>query len=473
METVDKTEKQSELKTVESFRDTISIVESDGHRKWIYPKKPKGRFYTARTIVSVILLIILFGTPFIKVDGHPFFMFNIVERKFIIFGQIFTTQDFYLFGLLMISLFVSLFLVTAIFGRVFCGWVCPQPVFLEMVFRKIEYLLEGDYMSQKALNNSPWTGGKILRKGTKYIIFFALSFVIANIFLSYIIGIDELWKIINEPVSTHLTGFIAIMIFTLFFYWIFAWFREQACILVCPYGRMQGVLLDKNTTVIAYDYVRGEPRGKLTQKKEKGLGDCIDCRQCVVVCPTGIDIRNGTQLECINCAVCIDACDSIMDKINLPRGLIRFDSMEGIRTGHGFKLTARVIGYLSILLVLIATTTVLFVTRKDVDVNVLRTPGLIYQNMGNDKVSNMYNFKLSNKTFNEMPLTFTLIDSPGEISVAGTGITLKPMEIHEGTLLIVMPKSEIRKLNTPVKISVSSNGKVIDEVKSTFIGPSN
>ncbi len=473
MNTLEREKTEVREVTDDSFRNTISIVEKDGHRKWIYPKKPKGRFYTARTVVSWILLLVLFGVPFIKVDGQPFFLFNIVDRKFIIFGQIFTTQDFYLFGLLMISVFVSLFLVTAVFGRVFCGWVCPQPVFLEMVFRKIEYMIEGDYMRQMELNKSHWNANKIFRKGLKYLIFFALSFLIANIFLSYIIGIDELWKIINEPVSQHLTGFIAITIFTLFFYWIFAWFREQACILVCPYGRMQGVLLDKNTTVIAYDYKRGEPRGKLTEKADKGLGDCIDCNQCVVVCPTGIDIRNGTQLECINCAVCIDACDSIMDKINLPRGLIRYDSMEGIKTGHGFKWTPRVIGYMSVLLVLLSVTAYLFASRKDVDVNILRTPGLIYQNQGDDKVSNMYNFKMSNKTFSEIPLTFALSGAEGEIRLAGSEFSLKPMEIHEGTLLIVIPKANIKKLNTPVSIVVSGNGKVIDEVKTTFIGPPN
>lgn len=455
----------------DSYRNTISIVEKDGHRKWIYPKKPKGRFYNARTIVSLVLLAVLFGLPFIKVDGQPFFMFNIVERKFIIFGQIFTPHDFYLFGLLMISVFVSLFLVTAIFGRIFCGWICPQPVFLEMVFRKIEYLIEGDYTQQMALNKAPWNGAKTFKKLLKHVIFFALSFIISNIFLSYIIGVDELWKIINEPISQHFSGFIAIIIFTLFFYWIFSWFREQACILVCPYGRMQGVLLDKFTTVIAYDFKRGEPRGKLKDKEEKNLGDCIDCNQCVVVCPTGIDIRNGTQLECINCAACIDACDSIMDKINLPRGLIRYDSIEGIRTGQGFKWTPRVIGYIAVLLVLISAFTVLFASRKDVDVNILRTPGMIYQNQGEDKVSNMYNFKMSNKTFKEFPLSLELVGLQGEIRIAGSGVNLKPMEIHEGSLLIVLPKDQIKTMNTPVRIRVTAGDEVVDEVSTTFIGP--
>ncbi len=403
-----------------SFRDTISIVNKEGKRKWIYSKKPKGRYYNARTIISIFLLAFLFGMPFIKVDGHPFMLFDIIKRHFIIFGLVFTPQDFYLFGLLMITLFVSLFLVTAIFGRIFCGWMCPQTIFLEMVFRKIEYLIEGDYMQQFALNNSRWDLRKILKKGFKYIIFFIISFVIANTFLAYIIGIDELFKIISEPVSKHLSGFVWILIFTGLFYFVFAWFREQACILVCPYGRLQSVLLDKNSIVIAYDHVRGEPRGKVKDKEEKNLGDCIDCKQCVYVCPTGIDIRNGTQLECVNCTACIDACDSIMDKVNRRRGLIRYDSMEGIKNKVKRKFTPRVIGYSSVLIILLLTMSFLFANRKDIDINILRAQGMLYQSLPDNKISNVYNFKISNKTFKEIPVSFELNGTDGEIKLTGS-----------------------------------------------------
>ncbi|MEO8446180.1 MAG: 4Fe-4S binding protein, partial [bacterium] len=213
------------MKNEETFRDTISLVDGRGGRKWIYPKKPSGRFYNARTIVSIILLALLFGLPFIKVQGHPFMLLNILEMKFILFGTLFVPQDFYLFGLVMITLFVALFLVTAAFGRIFCGWMCPQTIFLEMVFRKIEYIIEGDYLKQAALNKSQWNTEKLLKKGSKYLIFFIISFLIANIFLSYIIGIDQLWNIINEPVSLHYTGFFSIIIFTVIFYWIFAWLK--------------------------------------------------------------------------------------------------------------------------------------------------------------------------------------------------------------------------------------------------------
>lgn len=454
-----------------NYRDTISIVKKDGKRKWVYPKKPKGRFYTARNVFSIFLLAFLFGMPFVKIDGHPFILLNILERKFIIFGIVFVPQDFYLFGLLMITLFVSLFLVTAVYGRIFCGWFCPQTVFLEMVFRKIEYLIEGDYLRQIALNKSEWNFTKLFKKGLKYVIFFAVSFLIANIFLAYIIGIDQLWKIINEPVSAHLTGFISILIFTIIFYWIFAWFREQACILVCPYGRLQSVLLDKNSIVIAYDFIRGEPRGKVKDKEKNNLGDCVDCKLCVNVCPTGIDIRNGTQLECVNCTACIDACDSIMDRLDRPRGLIRFDSMEGIKNKIKFKFTPRVIGYSAVLILLLTVMSFLFAARKDVDINILRTPGMLYQNLPDEKVSNLYNIKIINKTFDDMPLNFKLENTEGEIQLIGQEISLKPLEIHEGSLFVILPKRIIRTTNTPVIINVFSNGKEVGKIETSFLGP--
>ena len=338
----------------ESFRDHLSTVTQEGKRIWIYPKKQKGRFYTARTIVSFFLLAFLFITPWIKVEGHPFMLFNFFERKFIVFGLAFGPQDFYIFAIGFISLLVFVVLFTAIYGRIFCGWICPQTVFMEMVFRKIEYFIEGDAAKQRALNKAPWSGKKIFKKTIKQLIFFAIAVLIGNTFMAYIVGIDETLKIITHSPFEHLSGFIAVMVFSGVFYYVFSQFREQACTIVCPYGRLQGVLLDPNTVVVAYDYVRGEPRGKLDKENPNKNGDCIDCHLCVAVCPTGIDIRNGTQLECVNCTSCIDACDSIMDKIEKPRGLIRYASMKGIAEKIKFKISPRIILY-SVLLVLLLT----------------------------------------------------------------------------------------------------------------------
>jgi cytochrome c oxidase accessory protein FixG len=297
-----------------TFRDKVGTIRDDGKRAWIYPKKPSGRFTNARTWVSVVLLIVLFGMPFIRINGLPMLMINIPDRKFIILGQLFWPQDFYLLVLGLLSLVVFIVLFTVVFGRVFCGWICPQTIFMEMVFRKVEYWIEGDYRDQKKLNDAPWDGVKAVKKFSKWGIFYAIAFVISNTFLAYIIGTDELFKIISEPISAHVTGFSAIVIFSGVFYFVFAYMREQVCIVVCPYGRLQGVMLDRDSVVVAYDYVRGEPRGPIKKNQETSFGDCVDCHACVRVCPTGIDIRNGTQLECINCTACIDACDDIMDE---------------------------------------------------------------------------------------------------------------------------------------------------------------
>lgn len=296
----------SGVKPEETFRDSVATITAEGKRSWIYPKKPKGKLYNARTIVSYFLLAIFFGMPWIKIDGHPFMLLNVIERKFVLFGIAFFPQDFFLFVLAMLTFVVFIALFTALFGRLWCGWTCPQTVFMEMVFRKIEYWIEGDAMQQKALDKRKWDSYKAKRKIAKHTIFFLIAFIISNTFLAYIISVDEWKKIASEGVGQHMVGFVSILVFSGVFYGVYARFREQVCIVVCPYGRLQGALMDPNSVIVAYDYKRGEPRGKLTRKNET-LGDCIDCNQCQMVCPSGIDIRNGTQLECIGCTACIDA----------------------------------------------------------------------------------------------------------------------------------------------------------------------
>ncbi|MDD8018942.1 MAG: cytochrome c oxidase accessory protein CcoG [Bacteroidota bacterium] len=455
----------------QSFRDSLGIVSKSGKRNWVYPKEPKGRYTTARTVMSAILLIILFGTPFIKVGDHPFLLLNIVDRKFIIFGFPFGPHDFFLFGLMMITTIVFVFLFTAVYGRLFCGWICPQTVFMESVFRKIDYWLEGDHRAQKRLNESPWTAEKIIKKGAKYILYFAISFIIGNTLLAYIVGVDGLWKIVIDPPSEHVAGLTAMLVFTGIFYWIFIWFREQACILVCPYGRLQGVLLDPNSLVIAYDFVRGEPRGKMKRNQERALGDCIDCKECVVVCPTGIDIRNGTQLECVNCTACIDACDTVMEKIKKPRGLIRYDSIKGIKERTRKIFTTRVIGYSVVQVVLLTILTYLLATRSEIDTTVFRTPGMFYQDQPHDKVSNLYDIKVLNKTFDAQHVELKLLKGEGDIKMIGDDITVLPQESAQAKMFIFMDKDHVKKMNTPVEVGVYANGKEVQRISTSFLGP--
>lgn len=455
----------------EAFRDSLGIVEKSGKRKWIYPKKPKGRFHSARILFSGILLAVLFGVPFIKVNGHQYMLFDIINRKFILFGYPFGPHDFYLLGLAMITSIVFILLFTAIFGRLFCGWVCPQTVFMEMVFRKIDYWIEGDHKNQRRLNESVWTVEKTVKKGTKYIIYFVISFFVSNMLLAWIIGVDALYSIITDPVSEHVAGFSAMLLFTGLFYGIFIWFREQACILVCPYGRLQGVLLDPNSIVIGYDYVRGEPRGKINRHQERTQGDCIDCKECVVVCPTGIDIRNGTQLECVNCTACIDACDYVMDKIKKPRGLIRYDSMIGIREKTRRIFTPRVVGYSVVQLGLLLLLSFFLFTREEIDITILRIPGMFYQEQPDGRVTNLYDMKVLNKTYEVKDIQLKLLNIDGEIKVLGDPVVVLPQEPSLTKFAVYLDKAKITKMNTPLQIGIYSHGVEVNKLLTSFLGP--
>jgi len=462
----------SEQLKQDSFRDHVSTISKEGKRSWIYPKKPTGRFYKARTIVSVVLLGLLFGGPFMRLHNHPFILFNVIERKFILFGVPFWPQDFFLFMLAMLTFIVFIILFTVIFGRVWCGWACPQTIFMEMVFRKIEYWIEGDSVKQKQLNDSSWTSEKILKKSVKLSIFFIIAFLIANTFLAYIISLDQLKLLAIDGPGAHPAGFTALIAFTGVFFLVYTRFREQACIVVCPYGRLQGVLLDRNSMIVGYDYVRGEARGKIHKGEKRTLGDCIDCKQCVHVCPTGIDIRNGTQMECVNCTACIDACDDVMDHVGFKRGLIRFTSENIIANKTKFKFSTRIIAYSTVLLILLTTLTCLLAFRKDVESTILRTPGLMYQKMDNNKISNLYTIQVVNKTFDKIPVTLKVKSPECEIKFVGNGLTeLDEQAMAEGEFFILMDRSQIKKVKTPMVLQVLSNGKVIEEVKTNFMGP--
>jgi cytochrome c oxidase accessory protein FixG len=459
----------------DSFRDSIGTIDEEGKRKWLFPKKPAGYFTKWRTWVSYILLAFLFLAPFVRISGQPLLQFNLLERKFIIFGQIFWPQDFHLFVLAMITLVIFVTLFTVVYGRLFCGWVCPQTIFMEHVFRKIEYAIDGTWKEQMRLKKSGWTKEKIRKRVLKHVIFFAISFLIANTFLAYIIGSDALIEIITEPVTAHIGGLAAITVFSGVFYGVFAFFREQVCIAVCPYGRLQGAMLDRQSVVVAYDYGRGETRGKIRKNEERsevGKGDCIDCGHCVHVCPTGIDIRNGTQLECINCTACIDACDEMMEAVNLPKGLIRYTSEEQIATGEPFKFSTRAKAYTALLAVLVAVVVTLLATRTEVEAIILRTPGMLYQTNDDGTISNLYSYKIINKTNFDLELKIEPLEEGFNISIIGDAPSVAMQEVAEGAFFLSADPDMFNKGKVETKVAIyDQNGELLEKIKMRIMGP--
>ena len=456
----------------QEFRNKISTVDEKGKRIWIFPKKPKGKYYNRRRVMSWFFLAFLFAGPHIRIGGEPLLMFNILERKFVIFGNVFWPQDMYLFASAFIIALVSIILFTVVFGRLFCGWICPQTVFLEMVFRPIEYWIDGDRNAQIKLKKAPWTPQKIVKRVLKHTIFFGISFMIANTFLAYIIGSEALWNIQLDKPSEHALGLSLIIIFSAVFYGVFAWMREQVCTTVCPYGRLQGVLLDRDTVNVTYDYKRGEPRGKIKKDTTEEKGDCIDCGLCVQVCPTGIDIRNGTQLECVNCTACIDECDTVMNKVGKPEGLIRYASEASVADKKPWGLTFRAKAYIGLLCLLLVVFSLIVANRSVIDGTILRAYGTTYKQKADGTYINFYKFKFVNKSANEKLVWLGLDNLSGGIRiVGGDTLKIKPDEPVEGTFLVELQEHQLQGLKTPLEIGIYTTQGKVETEEIFFSGP--
>lgn len=459
-------------KIPDSFRDKLTTVDDKGNRLWIYAKKVTGKYFKARSWVAAALLILFFSGPFIKINDDPIMLFDVLQRKFIIFGVTFWPQDFHLILLSLITIIVFVVLFTVIFGRIWCGWICPQTIFMEFIFRRIEYLIEGDAGSQRRRNNGPANWDKIWRKTLKHSIFYLVAFITASTFLSYIIGFDQVKHFLLDDPYAHPGSYLSLFAFAGVFYFVFAFFREQVCTIACPYGRLQSVLIDKKTILVAYDYKRGEPRGPRKLQQESDLGDCIACNSCVVVCPTGIDIRNGTQMECINCTACMDACDSIMEKVKKPKGLIRYDSEIGISTGKHSIFNTRSIAYSVVLTLLLVFVASLFMFRGSFEATILRAPGSMFQNYGTDSLSNIYNFNLVNKTNKPLNIDFKVESIPGRIQYIGSHSTVTVGEVGKGTFLMIVPTKSLSSSQTTITIGLYLDGILTDTYQTSFVGPS-
>jgi cytochrome c oxidase accessory protein FixG len=456
----------------DAFRNELASVQKDGRRKWVYARQPSGPRYRARTMLSWFLLAFLFGAPFISFKGQPLVLLNVIERRFVLVGLVFWPQDFFLLVLLALTLLVTIVLTSATVGRVWCGWLCPHTIFLEMLFRKIEFAIDGSAAQQLRRDRAPLTFDTLWRRALKHGVYFAMAFGIANVFLAYIIGAGALRTIVTAPPGEHLGGLIAITLFSLVFYAVFARFREQACTLACPYGRLLSTFTDARTTTVTYDWKRGEPRGRLVDEATGPRGDCVDCGQCVTVCPTGIDIRNGIQLECVACTACMDACDDVMTRLLRRTGLIRYASAEAVARGSSSWLTTRVKAYAAVWTVLAATVVTLLAVRPDLDVVILRQPGTLYAQTDAEHVANFYNIQVINRSADPHALEYRVLDPAGAtITPLGAIDHVDPYGLVESRMLLKVPERSLRGAATPVRLEVRSDGRTVRTIDSSFLGP--
>lgn len=460
----------------EEFRNSVGTMDETGKRKWVFPRKPKGKYTNYRNYTSYALLALFFGLPFIKINGNPFLLINVIDRRFFILGQPFYLQDFFILALGAVTSVIFVMLFTVVFGRIFCGWLCPQTLFMEMVFRKIEYWIEGDRNKQMKLDRQEWDAEKIRKRVTKWSVFLLISLIISTFMFMYIVGYEQVFQIMIEGPSEHPLKFITMIFFTLTFYFVFAWLREQVCTLVCPYGRLQGVLIDKQTINVYYDFRRGEGRSKWRNNEDRkaaGKGDCIDCHQCVVVCPTGIDIRNGQQLECVNCTACIDACDEVMEKVGLPKGLVRYATESEIENQEKFKFTPRMKATTVILALLIGFLGFLMYDRGSMEAKFIKPAGSTFF-VKNGKITNTFIYTLLNKS-NEKKTLYIKVISPSNAEITYFGsekIILKGDEILKGNINISFPEKDIKLSKQNMVIGVfDEKGTLVDSFDTTFEGP--
>jgi cytochrome c oxidase accessory protein FixG len=391
--------------------DRLHVLDAEGGRRFIYPADVSGRFTRRKNLVFVALIAIYVVMPWVRIGGQPAILIDIADRHFYLFGNSFNAQDFYLVFFLLTGIGFALFMLAALAGRIWCGWACPQTVFLEGVFRRIERWIEGPAQKRRSLDQAPWSLGKLAKKTLKHALYLVISFALAHVFLAYFVSMPGLLSMVRSAPGNHLGPFVWAVCITAIIYANFFWFREQLCLIICPYGRLQSALQDRDTLVIGYDRTRGEPRGKLSSAGPgSGAGDCVDCHRCVAVCPTDIDIRNGLQMECVGCANCVDACDEIMVRLGRKKGLIRYDSERGFVEGKRRILRPRLYAYLFAAAVGLTVASFTFGARQNFEANLLHTRGMPYVIDG-DLVRNQIMIHLINK--NPVASTLSIAAAPG------------------------------------------------------------
>ncbi len=453
----------------EAREPVLSTLNRDGSRRWLRPKVSKGRYWRRRLVVGWSLIAVFTLLPILRMNGKPLVLLDVPAREFTLFGTTFLPTDTFLLMLLLFSIFVGIFLITAIWGRVWCGWACPQTVYMEFLYRPLESLIEGGRSRQVAMDRE----GPGPRRLLKYPVFLVVSAFLANTFLAYFVGWDRLLEWITSPPTHHPAAFTLVLVVSLLMFLDFGWFREQTCIVACPYGRFQSVLLDRQSLIVGYDTSRGERRFLLKKDRPDDAGDCIDCHLCISTCPTGIDIREGLQMECVHCTQCIDACDEVMDRIGRPRGLIRYTSQAELESGGRRFLRPRVFVYTAILLVMFGTLTVSLAGKRSADLTLLRGLGAPYTELASGDIANQIRIKIANRADGERVYAFDLVDAPGiELVAPENPLTVAAGRTETTAAFVNVPRNRFQDGELTVRLRVS-DGVDFEEVREVrLVGPS-
>jgi cytochrome c oxidase accessory protein FixG len=451
----------------------LSTLNKDGSRRWLHPRVSPGRFLLWRRVVAYGLIVVYNVLPWIRIGGRPSILLDLPAREFTFFGTTFLPTDTLLLMLFVAGVFVSIFLITALFGRLWCGWACPQTVYMEFVYRPIERLFDGS-PERRRRGHGGATG---LFKIFKYLVFFLVSLHLAHTFLAYFVGAENLLNWTMQSPVEHPKAFVIVAVVTGLICFDFLLFREQTCIVACPYGRFQSVLLDRQSLIISYDEQRGEPRGRLRRRPSGDrelpqLGDCVDCELCVTTCPTGIDIRDGLQMECIGCAQCIDACDTVMRKVGRAIGLIRYSSQERMSAGRRRLLRPRVVLYPALLLVIVSLFGWQLADRPAADVTVLRGTGRPYSRLESGEILNALRIKIVNRAEDSRRYEFALEGLDGaRILPASDDVRLGAGETITIPVSVVVPPGRFDGGAASVTIVVSDDGGFARPVKYRLQGP--
>ena len=473
--------KNDEQTLLHAEAQVLATLNQDGTRHWIRPKLSTGQWYTARRGLAYVLMAVFVLVPWVRIGGEPLLLLDLIHREFTIVGATFRPTETPLLMLLILGIFFSVFLISALFGRVWCGWACPQTVYMEFLFRPLERWFEGSYQQQKAIDKA----GGSLQRLLKNVVYLLLACVLANTFVAYFVGTEQLAAWMTRSPVEHPTAFLVMAGVTGAMFFDFSWFREQTCLVVCPYGRFQSALLDRHSLIVGYDPQRGEPRGKLKKARqgaqalpvaaraEASPGDCIDCKACVTTCPTGIDIRDGLQMECINCTQCIDACDAIMTRIGRPTGLIRYSSQSELEGEPTRIARPRVAIYAVLVVGLFTALGALLSTRVPVKVTVLRgrTPFAV---LADGRVQNMLQLKIDNYQPDAHAYRVEVLEPSGaEVVQAESPLEVDPHTLESTSVFVLVPSEVFKGGSCPARLRITDDADFEEVVEYRLLGPRN